>query len=835
MNPSGRLASLMFMLLALGCAREPSGPGEEAGAGNTASAAAAGLRRQVSTSFTHTCGLRTDGTIGCWGTSNFGEGSPPAGTFVEVSVGVFFSCARAADGSVSCWGLNDHGQLAVPTGVYTQVSAGGAHACAVTSDSELVCWGKNDAGQATPPSGSFTRVRAGGNHSCALRSDGRVACWGLNTAGQAAPPGGAFSDVAPGDDHTCGVRIDGTLACWGNAADGKTRAPAGIFAKVGAGQFHICAIRSDGTLACWGKADFGETTPPDVRFRSVDGGTQNGCGVRANGAVACWGSDSFGKSTVPADFAAPDPAAPSACVATPAGLVSWWRGEGNGDDAAGRNPGTPMNGLGFVGGLVGQAFRYDGLDDGLRIGTRANLDVGLGDGFTMEGWIFPTGNTASLPFAFGAGPILEYANGLHLHQHPALASLFANVFDAAGREVYLQGSGIVQTAWNHVALTYAKGSGVGTLYVNGAVSAGGSLGSYTARTSTDFYIGLRPAGTFGAPATGVSFSGLIDEMSVYDRALTAVEVDQIASADWAGKCVNHAPEAAAGGSYTGTEGTAIRFEGASSSDPDGDAVTFDWDFGDGATASSSSPDHTYADDGTYAVTLVVTDAHGRASAPATTTATVVNVPPQVRATLPASAVSGTLVALDASFADPGAADGPWSGRIDWGDASPSLTAGLTAPGAFPASHRFFEPRTHTIALSVTEKNGAVGRAEVSIVVERLQVAIDVLPGTSPNVIRLRKTDVIAVAVLSTPTFAAVNLHPFAVTLGDGSAPETTASKILQDRDVNRDGLRDLVFQFQTAPIVAAGDLSANTTQLVLLGVHLDGRSFRGTDAVSVSP
>jgi PKD repeat protein len=747
---------------------------------------------------------------------------------------VFFSCARAADGSVSCWGLNDHGQLAVPAGVYSQVSAGGAHACAVKSDGGLACWGKNDAGQAVPPSGSFIGVRSGGNHSCALRSDRQVACWGLNIGGQATPPAGAFSDVAPGDDHTCGVRIDGTLACWGSATDGKTSAPAGLFTKLGAGQFHTCAIRSDGALACWGKASFGETTPPGGRFRSVDGGTQNGCGVRSDGSVACWGSNSFNKSVVPADFATPDPAAPGACVGAPAGLVSWWRGEGNGDDAAGENPGTPMNGLGFAGGLVGQAFRYDGLDDGLRVGTRATLDVGLGDGFTMEGWIFPTGNTGSLPFAFGAGPIVEYANGLHLHQHPALASLFANVFDAAGREVYLQGSGVVQTAWNHVALTYSKGNGVGTLYVNGAVSAARSLGSYTARTSTDLYVGLRPAGTFGAPATGVSFSGLIDEMSVYNRSLTAAEIARIASADWAGKCVNHAPEAAAGGPYTGTEGAAIRFDGTGSSDADGDALTFAWDFGDGATASSTSPDHAYADDGTYPVTLVVTDARGRAGTPVTTTATVSNVSPQVQATLPATAVSGELVALDASFADPGALDGPWQGRIEWSDFT-FLTLGLTAPGPFPASHRFFEPRTHTISVAVTDTDGATGRVEASIVVERLPVVIDVLPGTNPNVIRLRKTDNIAVAVLSTPTFAAVNLYPFAITLGDGTAPETTAWKTLQDRDVNRDGLRDLVFQFQAAPMVAAGDLSLSTTQLVLLGVHPDGRYISGTDEVRVSP
>ena len=55
-----------------------------------------------------------------------------------------------------------------------------------------------------------------------------------------------------------------------------------------------------------------------------------------------------------------------------------------------------------------------------------------------------------------------------------------------------------------------------------------------------------------------------------------------------------APVANAGGPYTGTAGTAVSFSGASSSDPQGEALTYAWNFGDNGTGTGVSPTHTYA-------------------------------------------------------------------------------------------------------------------------------------------------------------------------------------------------------------------------------------------------
>ncbi len=81
--------------------------------------------------------------------------------------------------------------------------------------------------------------------------------------------------------------------------------------------------------------------------------------------------------------------------------------------------------------------------------------------------------------------------------------------------------------------------------------------------------------------------------------------------------VDRVPVADAGGPYTGITGLPVAFDGTSSSDPDGSALTYSWDFGDLNGATGSTPAHTYSATGTYTVILLVTSG-GLSDADATT-------------------------------------------------------------------------------------------------------------------------------------------------------------------------------------------------------------------------
>src|SRR5207302_5497556 len=124
--------------------------------------------------------------------------------------------------------------------------------------------------------------------------------------------------------------------------------------------------------------------------------------------------------------------------------------------------------------------------------------------------------------------------------------------------------------------------------------------------------------------------------------------------------VNHPPVAGPAGPYSGSEGTAVAFDGGGSTDPDGDALTYSWSFGDGSSGTGVKPSHAYADNGTYGVTLTVTDARGAPSGPVTTTATIANAGPTVNAGVNQTATAGSAFALSTNFSDPGVKDAPWS-------------------------------------------------------------------------------------------------------------------------------------------------------------------------------
>ena len=62
----------------------------------------------------HSCGLRTDSTVACWGTNDYGQTDAPAGTFSAVSAGHGHSCGLRTDSTITCWGWNDEGQVDAP-------------------------------------------------------------------------------------------------------------------------------------------------------------------------------------------------------------------------------------------------------------------------------------------------------------------------------------------------------------------------------------------------------------------------------------------------------------------------------------------------------------------------------------------------------------------------------------------------------------------------------------------------------------------------------------------------------------------------------------------------
>lgn len=260
----------------------------------------------------HTCGIRDDQTLWCWGNNTNGQlgdttrlrRDEPVQIGTEkwkaLGVGEFTTCAIRADDSLWCWGLNIVGQvgdgttterteptLVDATRTWTSVSVARAHSCALTADHQIWCWGAGPfppssvPNHPTPvrlePAVEWTAVQTMFGVTCGI-TVGEVRCWGTNDAGQlgdgttidraiAAPIASARTDfvrLASRTRTACAFTPDDAMVCWGENRHGQlgsdTAAPIqtspyeadGAWKRYAPGLMHACAIDGNAHLVCTG-------------------------------------------------------------------------------------------------------------------------------------------------------------------------------------------------------------------------------------------------------------------------------------------------------------------------------------------------------------------------------------------------------------------------------------------------------------------------------------------------------------------------------------------------------------------------------------------------------
>ena len=218
----------------------------------------------------------------------------------------------------------------------------------------------------------------------------------------------------------------------------------------------------------------------------------------------------------------------SECSSAPAGLVSWWPGDGNPADIAGFNHGSVVGNVSFAAGKVDQAFDLDG-SSFVTMGDQASLNLG-GTQLTINGWIKPRVNSSAIYFGK-----TEYANNDYLLMfgrgvHAGLKTngdliLFAFADFPSNTRFYVPPI----DKWTHVAMTYDGQQA--RIYINGTLMGQAPKTGAIAGDRIPFNIGGRAVDE----GTG-KFNGLIDEVQVFDRALSPDEIERIFQAGSAGHC-----------------------------------------------------------------------------------------------------------------------------------------------------------------------------------------------------------------------------------------------------------------------------------------------------------
>lgn len=354
--------------------------GRNTSAGNTlvpTGVSGGGSWKHVDVGSLHSCGIKSDNSGHCWGYNLDGRTGrnttagntlvPSAisggGSWKSIDAGTSHTCGIKSDDTVNCWGNNYWGEVGdgtlvdklVPTaltagGTWSSVIASAGATCAITINSKMLkCWGSNYDGiradnypdqTANSPkkvSGTETwnslalgSMGWGLDFTCGLKNDNSVWCWGYNDEGALGSTvpltqitinkvqvSGAhnFVDIEAGAAHICGLKADGSVMCWGMNSDNElgngnttsTNTPGALsgghsFTKISARGFHGCGIKADKSMWCWGanwSGQLGDNTwdnrsaPVQVtggyQWDEVATGVNNTCGIRTDGVLMCWG------------------------------------------------------------------------------------------------------------------------------------------------------------------------------------------------------------------------------------------------------------------------------------------------------------------------------------------------------------------------------------------------------------------------------------------------------------------------------------------------------------------------------------------------------------------
>ncbi|MBI3734038.1 MAG: lamin tail domain-containing protein [Chloroflexi bacterium] len=546
---------------------------------------------QIDAGAWHTCAL-VNGGVKCWGRNNHGEVGDGTTTdrytptdvngltsnMLMVAAGWEHTCALTSGGGIKCWGSGGWGQLgnganndsAYPVDVYmlssgtTSVSTGGGgylaeHTCARTQVGGLKCWGNNSWGQLGDgtTNNSNTPVDVSG-------LTGVPPCYTLSIT--VSPAGaGTITPNIPGDCNNGAGYTDGTTVIltanpntgynftdWSGDVISTTnpltvtvtsdKAIVANFATPTATptaptatstptptdsptptntRIQTATPTSTGTVTPTITPTPTDTATPTATATATATATPTGTAPPTDTSTPTATSTATPTKT-PAPTATPTNNSQS-CIQPPDGLVSWWRGEGDAIDSKGSNNGVLVNGVNFAPGMVGQGFQFSGGGDYVTVPDATSLNPTT---YSVEGWIYATTPVGDWRTILTKGS--NYNESYKL-QFDSTRMFVLEVVNVGGNRTSLDtgANSILLNTWLHLAGTYDGNTA--SLYMNGSLVSTVNINGTLQSNSSPLVIG-------GGDPGILSFSGLIDEVSIYNRALTNSEIQGIYNAGSSGKC-----------------------------------------------------------------------------------------------------------------------------------------------------------------------------------------------------------------------------------------------------------------------------------------------------------
>jgi hypothetical protein len=212
------------------------------------------------------------------------------------------------------------------------------------------------------------------------------------------------------------------------------------------------------------------------------------------------------------------------------GIVAWWPAETNANDRIGTNNGVLNGNVTYTNGKVGEAFNFDGAS---YVQVPDSPSLHFTNVMTVEAWVnlrtFVGANSREIVSKFAAAGLAQNVFTLAIDPATQKAYYVINSSNNTGNAQVFSATAIPTNRWVHLA-GVCDGTAV-RIYVNGQLSA-------TTAWTRGIFPGNQPL-TIGCTMQSSPtsyFNGLIDEATLYNRALSAGEIQAIYNSSYLGKC-----------------------------------------------------------------------------------------------------------------------------------------------------------------------------------------------------------------------------------------------------------------------------------------------------------
>ncbi|MBK8304800.1 MAG: LamG domain-containing protein [Chloracidobacterium sp.] len=209
------------------------------------------------------------------------------------------------------------------------------------------------------------------------------------------------------------------------------------------------------------------------------------------------------------------------CTPAPVGMINWWSGDGNTYDIRGWQNGSLIGDVTYSDGKVQQAFSLDGNDDFVNLAVPNILTI-PGTDVTVDFWMYWNGQATpdlgQMPFGFHRYDLYFYEGGFGFN---------------AGSELWGMPSDGLANRWVHVAGIFHNGNvSQSRLFIDGVEQQlSARIGTPGVGYATD---DARIGGWLYD--NDYDFSGKVDELEIFNRALTQQEIQAIVNAGRSGVC-----------------------------------------------------------------------------------------------------------------------------------------------------------------------------------------------------------------------------------------------------------------------------------------------------------